>query len=193
MSSLQRKLAFTWMYLRRPRWDTGVTPPELVSFVQSRPPGRALDLGCGTGTNTIYLAQNGWEATGVDFIGKAIRQARKKAKQARVSVDFRREDVTRLNGVRAPFDLALDIGCFYSLPSEGKRRYVDRLLELLAPGGVFLLYGFLQKPGSEGAGISPDDLEYLGKSLEALHVQTGTDHERVSAWYTFRKPAPISP
>jgi SAM-dependent methyltransferase len=188
MSGLRRRLAFAFMYLGRPRWDTGVTPPELAAFVQSSLPGRALDLGCGTGTNTIYLAQHGWEATGVDFVGKAIRSARKRAAQAGVRVDFQQEDVTRLGGVRAPFDLALDIGCFHSLPSKGKRRYSDRLTELLAPGGVFLLYGFLRKPEGEGPGISPDDLDYLENRLEPLRCQTGTDHGRVSAWYTFRKP-----
>src|SRR5438132_11612963 len=53
-------------------WDSGVPPPELVEVVegpQALEPGRALDLGCGTGTNCIYLAEHGWDATGVDFVG----------------------------------------------------------------------------------------------------------------------------
>ena len=53
------------MYLTNPPWDTGITPPELVSFIESSPPGKALDPGCGAGTNAIYMAQKGWEASGV--------------------------------------------------------------------------------------------------------------------------------
>ena len=51
-----RRLLFSiWYWLRRPPWDTGVTPPELVRFVSAHSPGRALDLGCGTGTNVVVV------------------------------------------------------------------------------------------------------------------------------------------
>src|SRR5881296_1344749 len=50
---------------RRPPWDTGITPPEVERFVASHAPGRAIDLGCGTGTNAVYLARHGWSAVGV--------------------------------------------------------------------------------------------------------------------------------
>ncbi|NJL93940.1 MAG: methyltransferase domain-containing protein [Anaerolineae bacterium] len=74
---------FFWMrYLRgKTPWDTNITPPEVVRLVAEgrTPPGRALDLGCGTGTNALYLARQGWQADGVDFIGQAVRAARRKA------------------------------------------------------------------------------------------------------------------
>ena len=61
------------------RWDTGITPPELLALLETLEPGTALDLGCGTGTNAIELASRGWFVTGVDFSSLAIDNARRKA------------------------------------------------------------------------------------------------------------------
>src|SRR3989440_13003287 len=117
-----RRLWFgLWYWLpRRPPWDTGVTPPELVRVVESHPAGRALDLGCGTGTNVVYLARHGWEAVGVDFAGGAIAKARRRA--AGAGGTFLVGDVTHL-AVAGPFDLALDIGCLHSIAASGRAGY----------------------------------------------------------------------
>ena len=63
--------------LGRAPWDTQVTPPEVVALIEGEGclAGRALDLGCGTGTNCIYLAHRGWQVVGVDFSAVAIRRA----------------------------------------------------------------------------------------------------------------------
>ena len=75
------RLRFFWLYfLGKPRWDTNQTPPEVIETFHSLPShGVALDLGCGTGTNVIFMAQHGWQATGIDFVAQAIRTARRKA------------------------------------------------------------------------------------------------------------------
>ena len=96
-------------------WDTGVSPPELTEFIRSHAPGRALDLGCGTGTNVITLAQHGWWVTGVDFAWRAIRVARRKARRSGVEVELQVADVTRGDAVSGPYDLVLDLGCFHNL------------------------------------------------------------------------------
>src|SRR5262249_28326532 len=60
-------------------WDTGAPPAELVAAVEGPnrlAPGRALDLGCGTGTNVVYLCRHGWQVTGVDMVGRALSLAR---------------------------------------------------------------------------------------------------------------------
>lgn len=62
----------------RPRWDSAEPRPELAGVIRGRP-GRALDLGCGIGTDAIYLARQGWEAVGVDFVPEAIETARSRA------------------------------------------------------------------------------------------------------------------
>ena len=102
-------------------WDSGIAPPELRELVEgpsALPPGRALDLGCGTGTNCLYLAEQGWDATGVDYTPRAIAAARRKVRDAASGPRVLLGDVTKLRelGIDGPFDLLLDIGCFQSLP-----------------------------------------------------------------------------
>ncbi|MEW5721043.1 MAG: class I SAM-dependent methyltransferase [Chloroflexota bacterium] len=130
--------------LGTPRWDSGSVPPEVSALVASNHARTALDLGCGTGTSAIYLAQHGYSVVGVDFTSKAIEIARIKAQLADVQVDFRVGDVTRLDslGVREPLDLVLDIGCFHGLDAAGRARYAEQLARLTHPDSTFLLWGF---------------------------------------------------
>ena len=77
---LFRRLLYNLWYYFHPPWDTGISPPELMDFIKSHPPERALDMGCGTGTNVITLAQHGWQAMGVDFTRRAIKLGRRKVR-----------------------------------------------------------------------------------------------------------------
>src|SRR6185437_311945 len=81
---------FTQIYLEgRPAWDSGISPPELLASIQgpeALPPGRAFDVGCGTGTNSLTLAATGWHVLGVDFAAPAIAQAQAKAAQAQEAI-----------------------------------------------------------------------------------------------------------
>jgi 2-polyprenyl-3-methyl-5-hydroxy-6-metoxy-1,4-benzoquinol methylase len=97
----------------KPLWDTGEPHPELGEIIDGRQPGRALDLGCGTGANAVYLAQRGWEVVGVDFISGAIDTAISRARSNGSAARFICGDVTQLRnaGVSGPFDLIIDIGC----------------------------------------------------------------------------------
>lgn len=93
-----RRTLFEGLFrLGRPVWDVPIQP-ELRATIEGAaalPAGRALDLGCGTSTNVVYLAQHGWEATGVDFSATAIRLARKSAAGI-VGTRFVEGDVTKL-------------------------------------------------------------------------------------------------
>jgi len=79
LRSLQRK-AFNYAYLFTPPWDLAVPAPEIVRFVSERTPGKAIDVGCGTGTNLLYLAQHNWTVTVIDFALLAIKKADRKLK-----------------------------------------------------------------------------------------------------------------
>lgn len=184
--SVKKKIRFFLSYFGSPPWDTGISPPELLEFIQGHPPGNALDLGCGTGTNLITLARNGWQVTGVDFIPKAIRLAEKKCQQAGISARLLVGDVSRLDGLEESFDLILDIGCFHNLSKEQKTSYLRLAKERLAPGGTYLLYAFLRpEDGSSPRGIDSQDISNLQETFRMDQQVIGKDRQFSSAWFTF--------
>lgn len=181
-----RRLFYILSYLHKPPWDTGISPPELLDFVHEHPPGHALDIGCGTGTNAITLAEHGWQVIGIDFVPAAIRAARIKARKAGVVVDFRVGNVTRLDNLPGSYDLVLDIGCFHSLSNAGKQAYASNLPGLLADEGTFLIYGFLKLDDQDGTGIDNQNLAAFEQHLELISRREGTDRgERSSVWLAF--------
>lgn len=187
---MMRRLFFELRYLLgRPRWDTGITPPELIEHLETHPPGRALDVGCGSGTNAIEMARRGWQVIGVDFSSLAVRRARRKARAASLPLEFQRQDATRLEGVRGPFDLILDIGCFHSLSPSDRGRYVGAVAQRLKPGGTLLLYAMVEgPPGGPGHGLDETSLaQILSPRLEMERAVRGEDHGRISAWFTFHR------
>jgi SAM-dependent methyltransferase len=187
MSFLHR-LSFLFWYTRRAPWDSGIVPPEVEAFIREHPAGRALDLGCGTGTSSLALARAGWAVIGVDFVSRAIKIAKQKAKTEGISVDFRVDDVTRLRAVTGLFDLVLDIGCFHGLAAGQKLRYLDNLVSWLAPGGTWLLYGFFKVEETPGPGFVTADLELTSRRLTLVGRKDGTDkNSRPSAWFWYQK------
>jgi SAM-dependent methyltransferase len=144
-----QKLMYDQIYRRgATRWDTGhvdilADVQRLIDSVHTSSPSRALDLGCGTGTMAIYLAQHDWQVIGVDFSSVAIATARTKASGI-TRVTFIEGDVSRLPavGVHGPFDLAYDLGCYHSLPTGRRVAYVRELVQMLRPGGLFLLWAY---------------------------------------------------
>lgn len=190
MKALFRRFLFQYWYYRQPPWDTGISPPELFNFIQSHSPGRAIDVGCGTGTNVITLAKAGWTVVGVDFAPRAIKIARQKARQAGVSAELYVKDATRLEGIRGPFDLAFDLGCFHTIPHEKRTEYLNQLDRILARNGFWLLYGFL-KPGTDqaGPGLVDAELMRIAARLDLVSRQDGVDdgRKRPSAWFLFQK------
>ena len=182
------RLFYRLSYFGKPAWDTGISPPELLEYIEQNPPGRALDLGCGTGTNVITLAQNGWQVTGVDFVPRAIRQARRKIQRAGVQAQVMVDDVTQLKTISGPFDLILDMGCFHSLSKAEKATYTQNIQRLLAPNGTYLLYAWLHKIDDDFSGLNDQDLEAFKKQLKLVRREDGTERGmRPSAWLTFQR------
>ena len=184
-----RRLTFNFWYLRKPPWDSGISPPELFEFIQSHSAGKAIDLGCGTGTNVITLARAGWHVTGVDFVPKAISIAKQKLKKEHLQANLLVGDVTKLKDISAQYDLALDIGCFHSLTQQGMQDYLDQLDRILAPNGFWLMYGFFKPdPALSGPGLLESDLALIQRhGLTLISRKNGWDkRERPSAWFLWQ-------
>jgi SAM-dependent methyltransferase len=124
-------------------WDTGRADEHLVEIVEcgALPTGRALEVGCGTGTNALWLAERGYDVVAVDVAPLAIERARARAGGAvrcRFEVlDFLAADPRATPG--APFDLVFDRGCFHVFDeAEVRARFARRVAAALAPGGAWL-------------------------------------------------------
>jgi SAM-dependent methyltransferase len=186
MKSAFIRFWYSILYWFRPPWDTGIPAPELVRALAALPAGRAIDLGCGTGTNVLYLTEHGWQATGVDFVGRAIAAAKRKLGSRPATLLT--ADVTNLAALAlpGPYDLALDMGCFHSLPAERQASYAHGLAHWMKQGGLFLLYAW--QPGFPGdtRGISREDVAAcFDPEFNLFQYEQGTGHP--SAWYYFKR------
>lgn len=131
-----------YRHFRAP-WEIGPRQ-ELVELVENGTltPCRAVDLGCGTGANAVFLAQRGFDVTGVDFAPAGIAKATRAAADAGVAVEFIVDDLTDLQLTRGPFDFLLDYGVLDDLRLSQRELYKASILPLTRPGSRFLLWGF---------------------------------------------------
>ncbi len=124
-------------------WDTGVPSTELglrLAAGEIPPGGSAVDLGCGTGTNVLYLAQWGFDVVGLDYSPRAMQLAQEKANLNKLgrAVRFALGDATTLRNVGEPFDFAFDRGCYHSAREESLHGYLNTVEAFTKPGSVFL-------------------------------------------------------
>jgi len=190
VQNLFRRLLFQYWYFGQPKWDTGISPPELLDFIEKHKPARAIDIGCGTGTNVITLAKAGWQVTGVDFAPRAIQLAKQKLKSTKTQAELYVSDATRLKGIVGPYELALDIGCFHSIPKAGKADYLQQLQRILAPNGFWLIYGFCTSDAlPAGTRLDEADISLISSQLTPVWRRDGFDDKRnrSSAWFLFQK------
>lgn len=107
-------------------------------------PGRALDVGCGTGRDAVYLTKHGWRVTGVDFAEDALAKARRRAAGEGVQIEWIQGDVGRLDqlGLEPGYTLLYDFGCIQGLPDASRQSAANGLTRLAAPGASLLMFAF---------------------------------------------------
>jgi SAM-dependent methyltransferase len=121
-------------------WDTGAPDAHLIAQVRGGAikPGRALEIGCGTGTNALWLAEAGFDVVGIDVSPLAIDMARAKAANAR-NCRFEVLDFLAADAAGGPFDFVFDRGCFHIFDdAEVRATFAARVAAILAPGGQWL-------------------------------------------------------
>jgi SAM-dependent methyltransferase len=199
--SLRFELAYLFRYAPWDRWQGKPLRrlKELMEGPHAPRPGRALDLGCGMGRGSIYLAQLGWQVTGIDAVERALKVARLRAERAGVTAEFVHGDITQLEraGIRGPFELFLDLGCFHILPDDERRRYGESIARVAAPEAELILFAFgpnkllIGPRGAERADIE----RCLAPNWTITWSATDTDlpyripRGATATWYRLRRTA----
>jgi methyl halide transferase len=121
-------------------WDSGIPSKELqrVLAEQGISAGRALELGCGTGTNAVYLAQQGFDVTAVDCAALALERAHEKAAAAGVTVNWIEADVQNFGADLEPFEFVFDRGCYHCCRRVDLPGYLATLQNVTRSGSRYL-------------------------------------------------------
>jgi ubiquinone/menaquinone biosynthesis C-methylase UbiE len=130
-------------------WELGKPRPILVEFVEKGliKRGKVLDLCCGAGTNTVYLAEKGFEVTAIDISRKAIAYAKDKAGHANVKIDFMIQSFVDLSFKDEKFDFVFDMGCFHHVEIVDRPKFITGVHRVLKKAGNYLLTCFSYKNG----------------------------------------------
>lgn len=183
-------------------WDSPEPPPEVISLAQTLSPGRALDLGCGYGRTAIYLAERGWVVDAVDFVPKAIHEARARAEQAGVSdsARFHVASAAHLPFLHPPYHLAVDIGCMHSFDELTLAAYERELARLLISDAIYLLFVHLRDVATESEDDGPQGIaeEWIHRLMAENFTLEWTEYGVTqvadrppwnSGWFRYRRRA----
>jgi SAM-dependent methyltransferase len=172
----------------------------LVAEVSGLPPGRGLDLACGEGQNSIWLAGLGWQMLGVDYSAVAVEKARGRAERDGVDVDFVCDDLVTYQPEAGAFDLVIVL--YLHIGAEERRHVLERGAAALAPGGTFVLLGHDLTNITDGVGgpsdpsilYTPDDIAAELPGLEIVKARRilrdvdGEERDAIDALVRARRP-----
>ncbi|HVI01682.1 MAG TPA: methyltransferase domain-containing protein [Enhygromyxa sp.] len=171
-------------------WDSGEPEPHLVEAVERGlvTPGRTLEVGCGTGTNALWLASRGFEVLGIDIAPRAIAAANAKAEAAGARVQFRVLDFLTAEVEQAPFEFVFDRGVFHVFDeAETRAQFARQVGRMLATGGHWLsIAGSTEGPARDHGPprrSARDLVEAVEPVLEIIELRTAAfDGGLAKAW-----------
>lgn len=182
-------------------WDTGQPEPLLVEFVASGSvaPGTVLEIGTGTGTNAIWMAERGFDVLGVDVSPLAIDKAGAKLEGRTLRCRFAALDFLAGPPRDGPFQFVFDRGCFHVFdePHE-RRRFAEQVAFALAPNGLWLsVIGSTEGPPREAGPPrrSARDVTFaIEPALEIVELRSAEFHNRnAKAWFCVSRQRTMPP
>jgi len=168
-------------------WDIGEPQPEMVALDDAGVFGpRVLDVGCGTGETALFFASRGHDVTGVDAVPAAIETAQARAVERELDICFRAADVLEvLPELTGRFHAVVDVGFFHALSDEQRADFAEKLVERLAPGGVYAMLCFSDRvPGAWGPRrVSEGEIRatFSGEAWHVREVRTAGLHSAVES------------
>lgn len=138
-------------------WTDNRIPMELKEIVEVHKPKTSLELGCGLGIFSSFMASQGIKAIGVDFSSVAIEKANNRVANYTDKPEYIVGDVTDLRKIDKQFDVSFDVGCFHCLDEDGQQKYVSEIHRLLKPEATHLVWAMDSSPS--GIRLSPKYIE----------------------------------
>lgn len=183
-------------------WDTGQPEPLLVEFVTSGAvtPAPTLEIGAGTGTNAIWLAERGFDVLGVDVSPLAVEKANAKLDVRALSCRFTTWDFLAAPPPGGPFQFVFDRGCFHVFEDPGERqRFAAQVAAALTPGGLWLsLIGSTEGPPREVGPPRRSAREValaIEPALEIVELRSAAFRDDAKAWFCLsrKRTVPAQP
>lgn len=172
-------------------WTAGTASPELIKVVWEnliKKGSKVLEVGCGIGSEAVFLAVRGMRVSAIDVSFEAIKKAKQLAIVYGVEVDFQVGDALSLTYADEEFDVFCDQGCFHHLTDEERIPYLSELCRVLKPGGLYILRSFSDKipGGPQPRRISSKELiKTFSQDLDLEHL------ERVLSFTTSQRNRPL--
>lgn len=166
-------------------WGDVRIPPELKQLARTGSPRSSLELGCGVGRFTRFMAQSGLRAVGVDFSPIAIEKARARVGDDAAKPEYRVGDVTQLD-LNDCFDISFDVGCYHCLDARQQVAYVSEVARLLKPQGTHLIWALDSAPGDQP--MTPQTIaQVFAPSFTLSSAQKSRRRLAASHWYWLRR------
>ncbi len=154
-------------------WELGKPRPRLVKLIESGAikPGKALDICCGAGTNTVYLASKGFTVTGIDISPRAVEMAKKKAEGEGVEIDLRVANFLELPFGDGEFVFVFDMGCFHHVRVEDREGYLAGVERVLREDGKYYVICFSRRNGPSWNHFTEDQLRQIFSRFDVLEIE----------------------
>jgi 2-polyprenyl-3-methyl-5-hydroxy-6-metoxy-1,4-benzoquinol methylase len=156
-------------------WTTTEPPKELVKLIESGKikPCKAIDIGCGEGFYSIYLASKGFDVLGVDISENAIKYAKENAASRGVNVRFIAMDIANMEQLKEKFDFVLEWAIMHHIMPPKSRKYIEDIRKILKKGGKYLSVCF-----------NENDSDFGGPNKKYRMVSLGTKMPQIKLYFS---------